>query len=315
MPSGNVSLLEAAKCGDDMLKAGLIETIIQESPIVEQLHWQPFEGTALKHMEEGTLPNVQFRNVNEDYDSSWGTDNEHYWGTAILGGEVTVDNYLVRVVGNRQSVEKKQYRKLQKANRMRFDYEFLNGTGSVASKGFKGLKTLITEGFGQSFANSTTAPGLDLDKLDEAFDLFRNQGGPEAILCNYRFRREMTIAGRDTSTGFALIDVGNDMFGRKVTQYNGVPLRILGDGLDSSGNVVPLLPDTEDPGDAGNDTASVYLIKFGEDDVSGLLGLGGSFDVRPFGELEAGPRRMARLEWYPGVAVFNQYSVVRLTGV
>jgi hypothetical protein len=59
----------------------------------------------------------------------------------------------------------------------------------------------------------------------------------------------------------------------------------------------------------------MYFIKFGEDDVTGLLGKGGSFNVESFGELESGPQRMGRLEWYPGVAVFNKYSVLRVTGI
>ena len=56
-------------------------------------------------------------------------------------------------------------------------------------------------------------------------------------------------------------------------------------------------------------------MKLGEDDVCGLLGKGGSFQVQSFGELERAPQRMGRLEWYPGLAIFNQYSIVRLTGV
>lgn len=315
MPTGAVSLIEATQCGDDMHKQGVVETIIQENPVIEMLPWLPFAGNALKHDEEGTLPSVQFRRVNEGYDSSYGSDNQHTWGVAILGGEIKVDRFLVDVVGSEKDIEAKQWAKLAKSNAMRFGWEFFNGTGSVASKGFAGLKSLIDEGFGQSYENSATGATVDLDKLDEALDLFKNQGQPDRALVNRAHRRQVTKAARTSVTGVSLIDVGTDVFGKKVMFYDDIPFTIMGDAMDSSGNIVPSLPFTEDPGDGTSDTSSMYFVKFGEDDVTGLLGKGGSFTAKSFGELETMPQRMGRLEWYPGVAVFNKYSVVRVTGI
>jgi hypothetical protein len=315
MPSGAVTLIEATKAGGDMKKQGVVETIIQENPIIEMLPWLPFAGNALKHEEEGTLPSVQFRRVNEGYSTSFGTDNEHYWGVAILGGEIKVDRFLVDVVGNEKDIEAKQWTKLAKANAMRFGYEFLDGTGSVASKGFKGVKGLIDEGFGQKFANSTTGAVVSLAKMDEALDLFKNQGRPDRALVNRVHRRQITNAARTTHSGISLIDVGTDVFGKKVMFYDDIPFTILGSVMDGSGNIVDSLRFDEDPGDATSDTSSIYFVKFGEDDVTGLLGKGGSFQVQSFGELESGPQRMGRLEWYPGVAIFNKFSIVRFFGI
>jgi hypothetical protein len=291
----------------------MIETIIQESPIIEMLPWMTIAGNALKRSYEDTLPDVQFRNVNEAYSSSYGTETEHYWGVAIMGGEYKVDNYLVNVTGTEADLEAKQINALAKSNAMRFDFEAINGTG--ANKGFKGFKNLVAEGFGITYANSTTGATVNLDKLDEAHDQFRNQGSADAVLLNRTARRQITKAARSSVTGVSLIDVGTDVFGRQVTTWNDIPLRILGDVRDGSGNTVAALPFNEDPGDGTSDCTSLWFVKFGEDDVAGLLGKGGSFDVKRFGELQAAPQRMGRLEWYPGLAIFNQYSVVRLTGV
>lgn len=314
MPSGNVTLLEAAKCGSDSMKAGVVETIIQESPLIEMLPWKTFAGTALKHQEEGTLPGVQFRRVNEGYNSSWGSDNEHFWGVAILGGETKVDRFLVDVVGNEQDIERKQWIKLAKANAMRFDYEALKGTGSASSKGFKGMNALIDEGFGQKYAAGANGAALTLEMLDEALDLFRNQGRPDLLMVNRFHRRKVTGLARSTYSGFSLIDIGTDSFGRKVNMYDGIPMRITGDVIDGSGNVVPLQGFDETQ---GSETAasSIYALKLSEDDVTGLLGKGGSFQVQSFGELESAPQRLGRLEWYPGLAIFNQYSAVRIHGI
>jgi hypothetical protein len=308
MPSGAISLIEAAKHGDNPVSRGMIETIIIESPVIEQLHWMPFAGVAYRQLEEGTLPSVGFRNVNEGYSQSYGSDNESFWGVAILGGEYKVDNFLVNVVATEADLEAKQIRKLAKANAMRFDYEFFEGTGSVASKGFKGLKQLVSEGKGQTVSNGTAT--ISLDKLDEAHDAFLNQGGPDVIFANRTIRRQITSKARTSVTGVSLIDVGTDVFGRQVTMWNDVPIRHPLNGINSSGTVTSLLPFTE-----ASSTSSLWMLKFGEEDVCGLLGKGGSFDVKRFGELQASPQRMGRLEWYPGLAVFNQYSVVRLSAI
>lgn len=123
--------------------------------------------------------------------------------------------------------------------------------------------------------------------------------------------RQLTHAGRNISGQFSLIDIGTDAFGRRVNHYNGTPIRIIGD--DETGTQI--LRFNEDPGDTTADTTSIYLIKFGdEENVTGLLGGGGSMEVRDFGETQAAPGHLGRIEFYPGLAILSKYSVVRLTG-
>lgn len=308
MPSGNVPLLEAVKSGNDMLKRGVVETIIQESPIVEMLPWITIQGNAYKHKVEESLPTTGFRQVNAGWTKSFGVDTEHFWGTAIMGGEVFIDNYELKVVANQENLKAKQYGKYAKSNALTFDYYFLNGTGTADD--FKGVKTLIAEGHGQSLVNAVNGGTLNLDKMDEAHDLLRT-GTADAVLLNRTVRRTITKKARTTVTGVSLIDVGTDAFGRQVITWNDIPLRILGD--DATGTA--LLPYTEDPGDAVLDCTSIYFVRFGEDFVTGLLGAGGSFEVVDFGETQAAPGHLGRLEWYPGIGVFNKYAIVRLYGI
>lgn len=312
MPSGSVTLLEATKCGNDMLKRGIVEVLIQESPILEQLSWMTIAGNALAHNVEESLPTVQFRDVNNTYSRSWGTDTQHFWGVAIMGGEIFVDNFLVDVVGNVTDIKARQFNKIAKSNAMTFDYYALNGTGTASD--FKGVKQLIAEGFGQTMnvSGSTAGAALTLDAMDQAMDLLR-VGSPDAIWANRFSRRKVTGLARSTYTGVSLIDIGTDVFGRQVTMYNGVPIRILGDDHTQTGT--NLLPFTEDPGSGTSTSASMYFVRFGEDLVSGLLGKGGSMTVKDFGETQAAPGHLGRLEWYPGLAIFNKYAIVRLGGI
>lgn len=313
MPSGAMTLVEAAKSGSDQKKLGVTETIMQEAAIIEMLPWITISGTAFKQTVEDTLPSVSFRAVNGSYTRSFGTDTNRFWGVSILGGEYAVDPFLIDVIGNEGDLRAKQATKLAKANAMRFGFEAFGGTG--ASNGFKGFKQLISEGLGQTLLNGSGGATISLDKLDEANDLGRNQGSFDAILANRTTRRQITKAARTSVSGVSLIDVGTDMFGRQVVTWNDIPIRITGDVLDGSGNIVAAQPFTEDPGDGTSDCASLYLVKLGEDDVCGLLGKNGSFEVKDFGELETQPQMMGRLEWYPGLAVFNSYSLVRLYGI
>lgn len=311
MPDGLVPLVTAAKYGNDMIARGIVETIITGSPMLEQLPWKSFAGNALQKRVEGTLPNVQFRAVNASYTKRHGSNEKTFWGVSILGGEYGVDNFEVDVVDTEQDLEADQIAKLAKANRMRFDYEFFNGDGT--GDGFKGVKSLISEGFGQ--LHDPGAPGaLVLSELDIAIDLFRNTGKPDAMLVKRFHRRKITNLARETHAGISLIDVGTDVFGRKVNMYDDIPMRITEDGLDSAGNVVPVQDFNEDDPGAGA-SSSIFLLKYSRDDVCGLMGKGGSFTVKRFGELESAPQRMGRLEWYPGVAVFDQYSIVRYANI
>ena len=148
--------------------------------------------------------------------------------------------------------------------------------------------------------------------MDEAHDELRSQSSADVILMNRTVRRKLTDLGRNSSGYFSLLDVGDDRFGRQIMQWNGIPVRIIGDDKDGSA----ILGYDEDPGDGASDCTSIYYIAFGEDEnVTGLLGLGGSFDVVDFGETESAPGHMGRVELYPGVAIYNPLSIVRQYGI
>jgi hypothetical protein len=313
MPAGLLTLVEASKCGEDMKKRGVVETIIRESGFLEQIPWKTVSGPAWRTYKEGTLPTPEFRRVNESYNKSWGSDEEIFWGTAIMGGEFEIDNYLVNVTANEKDIWADNWRKFAKATAMRFDHTLINGTGTA--KDFKGVQLLVDEGHGQKLLQAAGGGPLTLAKLDEANDLLLNTGGADALWMNRTVRRKITELSRTTVTGISLIDVGTDVFGKQVFSWNDIPIRTPGKVINASNAVVDALPFTEDPGDAVLDTTSIYFVKLDTDNVYGIMGAGGSFNVQNFGETEAAPRRLGRLEWYPGLVVESPYSIVRLYGI
>ena len=307
MASGSLSLLESAKYGSTTLGRGVVTTLIQESPIMEMLPFTSITGNALKVSVEDTLPDPAFRDVNESYTRSMGTDTERFFGCAILGGEVFIDNYIVRVQADQISAKARQYSKFAKAMSRTFDATFFDGTGT--SKDFKGINALVDEGLGQKVSAGTNGAALTLAMLDEAWDSLRGQSAPDALLMNRTMRRKINSLAQGTY--YSLLDVGTDVFGRQVNMYNGTPIRIIGD--DKSGNAI--LDFDEDQG-SSSVTSSIYAMAFGTDEnVYGILGLGGSFDVKDFGETESAPGHLGRVEVYPGIVIANSFSVARLHGI
>ena len=274
---------------------------------MEMLPFTSITGNALKVSVEDTLPDPAFRDVNESYTRSMGTDTERFFGCAILGGEVFIDNYIVRVQADQISAKARQYSKFAKAMSRTFDATFFDGTGT--SKDFKGINALVDEGLGQKVSAGTNGAALTLAMLDEAWDSLRGQSAPDALLMNRTMRRKINSLAQGTY--YSLLDVGTDVFGRQVNMYNGTPIRIIGD--DKSGNAI--LDFDEDQG-SSSVTSSIYAMAFGTDEnVYGILGLGGSFDVKDFGETDSAPGHLGRVEVYPGIVIANSFSVARLHGI
>jgi len=307
MASGSLSLLESAKYGSTTLGRGVVTTLIQESPIMEMLPFTSITGNALKVSVEDTLPDPAFRDVNESYTRSMGTDTERFFGCAILGGEVFIDNYIVRVQADQISAKARQYSKFAKAMSRTFDATFFDGTGT--SKDFKGVNALVDEGLGQKVSAGTNGAALTLSMLDEAWDSLRGQSAPDALLMNRTNRRKINTLAQGTY--YSLLDVGTDVFGRQVNMYNGTPIRIIGD--DKTGSAILGFDEAQG---SSSVTSSIYAMAFGTDEnVYGILGLGGSFDVKDFGETESAPGHLGRVEVYPGIVIANSFSVARLHGI
>lgn len=306
-----MTLLEAAKYGDDVLRSGVMKTIVETSPMYQKLPWKTIKGNAYKYNIEQALPGVAFRGVGESYTDSTGVINSATETLTILGGEVKLDNFLVRTMGNKSEIKASQYRMKARAMGFKFSENFFEGDSSVDPNSFDGLrKRLVGD---QKMLMASGGGALTMDKLDEAID--QVVGTPDFIFLNRTLNRKLTKLGRDTGTssGAPLIDYGSDAtFGHQVTRYRGIPLVIMENEMDGSS----ILGFDEDPGDGTSDTASIYIVRFGEDMIHGIAGEGGNFmDVKDFGELESAPQHMGRIEWYPGLCVIHPRAATRLYGI
>lgn len=304
-------LIEAAKYGDDVLRSGVIKTIIETSPMYDKLSFKSIKGNAYRYRVEQALPGVAFRGVGESYTDSTGVINDVVETLTILGGEVKLDNFIVKTMGNKSDIKAAQFRMKARAMGFKFSESFFEGDSAVDVNSFDGIrKRLVGD---QKLLNASGGGALTLDKLDELLD--RVVGTPDYLFMNRTLRRKLTKLGRDTGTssGAPLIDYGSDdRFGHQVERYRGIPIVVMENEMDAS----TILDFDEDPGDGVSDTASIYAVRFGEDYIHGITGEGGSFmDVKDFGEMESMPQHLGRIEWYPGLCVVHPRAAARLYGI
>lgn len=300
-----VPVFNALKTGEDRFASGYIQTIIAGVPFFKMSSVLPINGRTYNAEHEYVLPDVQFRDLNEYPADTYGDTSESVWGTTIIHSRIKIDRAALKSgMSNPAKLIARRYSEHAKSAAMRVNYESIRGTG--ASSGFKGLDQLITEGWGQ---NSDPAEGdLSFDNLDRAWSLLEYP--PNLILCNKDIETSFTIEARSFST-FPLVDMGHDALGAPIMRYRGVPIETLRKGRNSSGANVDIITSTQGSGDE----STLYLIRFGDDAVTTLLGNEASMEMHPLGESTEGPYLVGQLEFYPGLASFDQFSLVSYSSI
>ncbi|MFI5859157.1 major capsid protein [Streptomyces parvulus] len=310
-----VTLVEAAKLSQTSLQRGVIETFVQESSILDRIPFLTIEGNAYAYNEEGTLPGVAFRSVNEAYTESTGTVNQKSESLVILGGDADVDKFIVRTRGNLNDQRATQTRMKVKAASYKFQDTFFNGDVTVDAKSFDGLKKRLTGAQVIDAATNGMGPvtgGHDFfDVLDTAIARVPGINGSNGAI----YANAAAIARiKSSARRLGGVEMVREALTQKMIQtYNGIPL--LDPGQTAAG--VDILPQTETQGSASGTASSIYVVKFGQDEgdraVTGLTN--GGVQAYDLGELQEKPAYRTRLEFYTGVAVFGGKAAARIRGV
>ena len=296
-----LTLLEAAKLeSGDVLRSAIIELYAGSSSILSALPFQSITGNALKYNREEALPGVGFRGVNEAYTASTGVLNPLTEALVIAGGDLDVDKFILDTMGQNQrsTHEAMKVRALSLA----WTRKFIKGDNQSDPREFDGLQVRTTGS--QVISAGTTANGaaLSLAVLDQAIDQTLD---PTHIIMNKTMARRLSAAARLSSVG-GYITYDLDSFGKRVMQYNGLP--ILTVDLDHTGTAILGFTEAADSGTAT--ATSIYVVSMGDGMLTGLQN--GTISVRDLGELQTAPVFRTRVEWYNGVACFHGRAVTRL---
>lgn len=292
-----LTLAEASKLSQDMLLTGVIETIIQESPVLQVMPFIEVTGNGLIYNRENTLPSASFYDVGDTWSESTPTFTQVSVALKILGGDADIDNFLKETRSNLQDLETTVVQLKAKAVQQKFEDTFINGDATSDLNSFDGIDRLCDSG--QAVSMGENGGSLTLDKLDELVDKVKG-GKPDMLLMSRRSRRKLTSLSRATGGGLLITD--RNQFGQMVDYYDGIPI-----------GVCDYIADDQTVG-TSEDCSTIYTVQWGEGALAGLTSTGG-LQAERVGSLESKDASRIRVKWYVAIALFNALKLAKLIGV
>lgn len=316
-----ITLNTVAKQMTDPLRKGVIMNLLRYSDVLGILPWENVSALDMVVVRWQTLPDVGFRKINLGYTESSGETEQVTESIYILGGDVDADRIFDKITNFIEDPMVTQTNMKLKAIAFVFNDYFINGDPAVDADGFTGLKKRIDglpsrqkfrPGSGTDAFDPTASSANEHAFIDGLHELDDLVGGADAFFCNRKLRlgvgRVLRRAG--------LLETSRDQWDRTVYEFNGAQVLDVGLKADKSTEIVT---NTEDPGDGGDDTTSLYAVKFGVGDDA-LVGIqiealeaywvGGEDH-----ELESKPVRRLRIDWPVGLAGFGDYYAARMHSI
>ncbi|MCA9829233.1 MAG: phage major capsid protein [Dehalococcoidia bacterium] len=291
-----LTLVEASKLSNDTLIEGVVETIAQESPILQRLPFVEIVGNGLTYNRENVAPTAAFYDVGDTWSEDTPTFTQITATLKVMGGDADIDNFLKSTRSNVQDLEAAIVQLKARAVRSLFDDTFVNGDDSVDAKSFDGIDVLCPAG--QTVSMGTNGATLTLEKLDELVDTVKG-GKPDLLLMSRRTRRGLNVLARTTGT---FLEADRDEFGQMLQFYDGIPI-----GIND------YIADDQTVG-TSDDCTTVFALQVGEGGLLGLTAPGG-LTVERVGSLETKDATRIRVKWYASLALFNTVKLAKLVGV
>ena len=320
-----LTLAEASKFSNDILQIGVIEKLVYKDPILEKLQFKDVVGNGLTYDVEATMSGASFYSVNEDWNESTSTVDQHTAVTTILGGDADVDNFLKATRSNLQDLMTEQItaktKAIKKAFMESFYYGYRTGGGADGKK-FDGLHYLIrstTATYQNAIAvhdaSSGTPAAASLKELEEAVDCI-NVGNADMIIMSKQCRRNLnaylnavggitkeSIQGRTVQTMFDIpvytsAYISNDEACDSTTYYGAKYGHNYADGT--------ALGDDDD-------TTTVFVLQFAPEAVCGIQSI--PITVAKLGDLEGKDASRVRIKWYPGLMLQNIVTCAKYSGI
>jgi capsid protein len=291
-----LTLAEAAKLSNDIILQGVIETIIQDSPILQTLPFIEITGNGLTYNRENTNPAATFFDVGDTWTEGTPTFTQITATLKIVGGDADIDNFLLTTRSNIQDLQSAIIRLKAKAVQQKFEDTFVNGDTAVDAKSFDGIDKLTTGG--QAISMGANGATLTLAKLDELIDLIK-AGPPQILLMSKRTRRTLNNLAR---AGNAFLETDKNEFGTMVQFYDGIQV-----------GVCDYISDAKTVG-TSTDCSTIYAMQLGEGAVAGITAPG-ALTVENIGSLETKDATRTRVKWYVSMALFNTLKLSKLIGV
>ena len=284
------TLAEFRKGTDDPRKAGIVNTFINEAPILQYLPYMQVNGSTIKVTRVKTLNTTAFRAIGAEFVSSEGEIEEISEDLKIIGGKITVDRALLKMQGN-QRLAISQMTQVESIVRG-YNDTFYNGDGTGNS--FTGLKTRIA---GAQTLAPSAAGALSLGLLDEAIEELK--GASPVIVCNTKMYSRFTQAMRNPAVA-GNINYETNQFGERVATYAGIPIVKAG----RKGDDTEVLTFGE-----ASDTTSLFVMAM--DMASGVVGVQNG-ELNYFQPVQQSVTSEYDIEWYTNFMIQSARSALRI---
>jgi len=291
---------EAAKLAIEDRQRGVIEEIITEDGLYALLPFVHANDKVYSYVREATIAGGGWFSAYEDLEESASTFTPVSTELKVLAGQVDMDKFTTTVRSGLNDQIAIQLAAKTKGVSRDFRNTLINGSVSVNSKQFDGLKVL-TPGAQTLYAGTNGGP-VTYDLLDQLKDTVKL--GADVLMMQRATWRAIKAMNRQAGGNTAdMMMIEN--FGKPVPAYDGTPV-IFNE----------FIPINETRG-SNNDTTSIYALRLNE--VDGLHGLYGGpsagMRVEKIGTLEGRDAERWRVTWYCGLALKATHAVARLAGV
>lgn len=303
MPS--VTLAESAKLSQDMLLAGVIETIVSVNPLYEVLPFMPIEGNALAYNRETTMGDSQFLAVGQSITAkNPATFSQVTSSLTTLIGDAEINGLIQATRSNIQDQRAAQVASKAKSIARQYQNVMINGDGTGNT--FQGILALTPAS--QKVTPATNGQALSFDILDSLIDLVKDKDGQvDYMMMSARTRRSFLALLR-TLGGASINEVLNLPSGRSVPVYRGIPIFV--------NDYIPM------DQVQGSSSTCTSVIAGTFDDGSGMHGISGltarnanGLVVENIGAKETADETITRLKFYCGFANFSQLGIAVAPGI
>ena len=288
---------------------------LEESYALQIMPWSTQPQLAVQVTAAKTLPTVGTRKINASFSESTGKFEQKIERKYIFGHNIDVDPVLEKAnPGERQT----QRRMSAKAMAYKFNEMFING--DPADDEFKGLSKRVDDVYDAGFTNqyidggsATTGRGVLYDSterqyfIDKVANIIHVIAGnkPDALFMNSKLYLCFESAMRREQ----LLKQTEDMFGRIINMFQGIPL--LDIGVEAYQSTTEIITNSETLS-GGTDETSIYAVKFGENE--NLWGMQqDALEVTDLGLTDDGMLR-DRVEWVVGLAHSEPLAIARAYG-
>lgn len=315
-----VDYLKQVKKGNDPLSAGFIMDLLRYSDLFKVVKFRPTKGLKVAGTRWQSLPTSAFRKLGGNYTESSGKAEDINETLALLGGEVKIDRIFGKVQDVLEDPLTTQMKMMAKSVAFNFNNAFINGSQVSDPDTFEGIKVRVSNmpsrmtidlaSSGDSLkvlASSTTEHAF----IDALHDAIKYVDGATHILVNETVYLGLGKVARRLN----LYQQITDILERKWDSFQGVPYIDMGLKSDKSTEIIT---NTEDPGDGGNDSTSLYVVRMDDDDGLTGIELNGTspeaYDPLNGSEMDTGPQMLRRVDWAVGLYNVSQYCICRVKG-